>query len=157
MSSDEQLVERFYQAFASRDAGAMSTCYHPEVHFQDEVFDLKGGEASGMWRMLCANGKDLRIQHSNIRTEGEVVCAHWEAHYTFSANGRRVHNVIEAKFRFADGKIIEHIDQFNFYKWSKQALGATGLLLGWTPFLRAKVQARALGQLKSFLSKQTSS
>lgn len=154
MASHEQLVERFYEAFASRDAGAMATCYHPEVHFQDEVFDLKGGEASGMWRMLCANGKDLRIVHSDIRTEGDAVLAHWEAHYTFSATGRRVHNVIEAKFRFADGKIIEHIDRFDFHNWSKQALGVSGLLLGWTSFLRAKVQARALRQLRSFLAKQ---
>lgn len=156
MSDHERLVERFYQAFAALDAGAMATCYHPEVHFQDEVFDLKGGEASGMWRMLCANGKDLRLQHSNIRTEGDWVCAHWEAHYTFSTTGRHVHNVIEGKFRFDEGKIIEHIDQFDFYKWSKQALGTSGLLLGWTPFLKAKVQARALSQLKSFLAKKPS-
>ncbi|MFK5956678.1 MAG: nuclear transport factor 2 family protein [Planctomycetota bacterium] len=153
MSQHEDLVERFYLAFAARDAGAMATCYHPDVHFRDEVFDLKGAEASGMWRMLCAKGKDLRMEHSFIRTEGDVVRAHWEAHYTFSASGRQVHNIMEAKFRFADNRIIEHIDQFDFYRWSKQALGAPGLLLGWTPYLRSKVQAKANAQLQAFLKK----
>jgi len=154
MSELEQLVERFYLAFAVRDAGAMATCYHQDVHFRDEVFDLKGAEASGMWRMLCANGKDLRIQHSNIRTEEDVVRAHWEAHYTFSATGRRVHNIIEATFRFQEGRIIEHIDQFNFYSWSKQALGTPGLLLGWTPFLKSKVQSQAAAKLRAFHAKK---
>ncbi|PCJ51968.1 MAG: ketosteroid isomerase [Planctomycetota bacterium] len=153
MSEMEMLIDRFYLAFAARDAGAMATCYHQDVHFRDEVFDLKGAEASGMWRMLCAKGKDMRIQHSDIHTEGDVVHAHWEAHYTFGATGRHVHNIIEATFRFSDGKIIEHTDQFDFHNWSKQALGTTGLLLGWTPYLRSKVQSKAAAQLKAYLNK----
>ena len=32
--------------------------------------------------------------------------AHWEAWYTFSATGRKVHNVVEANFEFADGRVL---------------------------------------------------
>ena len=46
-------------------------------------------------------------------------------------------NDVRARFRFADGLIAEHDDAFSFYAWSRQALGAAGLLLGWTPLLRA--------------------
>ncbi|MEN9670596.1 MAG: hypothetical protein RL018_873, partial [Pseudomonadota bacterium] len=45
-------------------------------------------------------------------------------------------------------------DSFNFWAWSRQALGAPGLLIGWTPFLRAKVQATANDNLQKFLAKK---
>lgn len=155
MPEPVQLIERFYQAFAARDAGAMVSCYDPEVHFRDEVFDLDGAEASGMWQMLCANGKDLRVAASDIRLDGDEVTAHWDAWYTFSATGRKVHNSIDARFRFRDGRILEHIDRFDFWSWSRQALGVPGLLLGWTPFLRKKVRKTAAKQLENFLRKQS--
>ena len=48
-------------------------------------------------------------------------------------------NDIIAEFKIKDGKIIKHQDKFDFYKWSRQALGFPGLFLGWTPFLKNKV------------------
>jgi hypothetical protein len=81
--------------------------------------------------------------------------AHWEAHYLFSATGRLVHNRIDAGFGFgADGLITTHLDRFDFWAWSRQALGAPGLLLGWTPWLRTKVRAQAAENLRRFLAKQ---
>lgn len=152
MESEVALVRRFYQAFAARDAGAMTACYHPEVHFRDEVFDLKGAEASGMWRMLCQQGKDLKVQCSDVHAEGDVVHAAWVADYTFGGQ-RKVHNVIEARFRFRDGRIVEHTDRFDFHAWSRQALGTMGALFGWTSWLRAKVQKKAHTRLQAFLAK----
>ena len=78
--------------------------------------------------------------------------AHWEPRYRFSATGRPVHNVIDAEFEFRDGLIVVHRDRFSFWRWSRQALGASGLLLGWTPWLRAKVRARAEANLRVYLS-----
>ncbi|MGB0953297.1 MAG: nuclear transport factor 2 family protein [Planctomycetota bacterium] len=152
MESEVALVERFYQAFAARDSGAMTACYHPEVHFRDEVFDLQGAEASGMWRMLCHQGKDLKVQYSHVRVEGDRVHASWVADYTFGGQ-RQVHNQIEAQFRFRDGRIIEHVDRFDFHAWSRQALGVSGALFGWTGWLRAKVQKKAHSRLQAFLAK----
>ena len=50
------------------------------------------------------------------------------------------------------GLIVQHRDSFDFWHWSRQALGAPGLLLGWTPFLRAKVQAQAKASLQKYLA-----
>ena len=71
--------------------------------------------------------------------------AHWEATYRFSATGRLVHNIIDAEFEFdAHGLILRHRDRFDFWRWARQALGAPGLLLGWSP-LPARQGARAGG------------
>ena len=45
---------------------------------------------------------------------------------------------MHATFKIADGLIVDHVDRFSFWKWSRQAIGTKGLLLGWTPFLRAQ-------------------
>ena len=147
------LVARFYDALARRDGDAMAACYHPEVHFQDPVFDLRGERAGHMWRMLCARGQDLRVEASGVNADGETGRAHWEAHYTFSQTGRPVHNVIDAAFTFGDGLIRTHRDRFDFWRWSRQALGPPGLLLGWSPWLRAKVSAEATRSLDAWIAK----
>lgn len=71
---------------------------------------------------------------------------------TFGQTGRPVHNRIRAEFAFADGLIVDHVDRFDFWRWSRQALGLPGLLLGWTPALQAKVRAQAQGRLEQFLA-----
>ena len=62
-------------------------------------------------------------------------------------------NDIQAQFRFKDGLIQEHRDEFSFHNWSKQALGPPGLLLGWTPILRNATRKRARAGLDEFLCK----
>jgi ketosteroid isomerase-like protein len=140
------LIERFYAAFGRRDGDAMAACYAPEATFSDPVFgELKGPEIGAMWKMLTGRAPDLKIElveHDASESEGS---ARWIAHYTFSQTGHPVVNDVRAKFRFADGKIVAHRDNFPFYKWARQALGTRGKLLGWTPQLRLGVlrQARA--------------
>ena len=154
MHPNQRLIERFYQAFKERDGRAMGACYHDQVHFADPVFvDLKGEQARGMWRMLCERGKDLVIEASRIEANEERGIAHWDAFYTFSATGKKVHNIIDAEFRFQDGLIIDHRDRFDLYRWSRQALGAKGLLLGWAPPVQNAVRKQAMKGLESFLKK----
>jgi ketosteroid isomerase-like protein len=154
VSQNAELIRRFYSAFQKRDAEGMVACYAPDVRFSDPVFpDLLGDRAKGMWRMLCARGKDLKIEFSDVSADETSGRAHWEAWYTFSASGRPVHNVIDAEFRFANGQIAEHRDRFDLYRWSRQALGATGLLLGWTPIVQGKVRRQAARALDSYLTK----
>ena len=144
------LITRFYTAFQARDAAAMAACYHADVHFSDPVFpDLRGPAAGAMWTMLCARGKDLRLEYHDVHADDQRGSARWDARYTFSGTGRAVLNRIRAEFRFRDGRIIRHVDDFSFWTWSRQALGPAGLLLGWTPWLRAKVQRQAAAGLRA--------
>jgi ketosteroid isomerase-like protein len=153
--ANAEVIRRFYAAFARRDARGMAACYHPSVTFSDEVFtDLEGERATGMWRMLCERGKDLKIEFRDVHADDSVGTAHWDAWYTFSATGRPVHNSIDARFEFRDGKIIRHRDRFDFRRWAVQALGPTGSLLGWSGFLRNRVRRQAARSLDAFLSKR---
>ncbi len=89
------LIEKFYKAFQNKDAETMISCYHEDVVFRDPVFgELKGDDARAMWIMLCRNAKDLQIELSDISASLKKGSAHWEAWYSFSKTGRKVHNVV---------------------------------------------------------------
>jgi len=150
------LISRFYTAFQQKDYETMASCYHPDATFKDAAFDLRSGrEAGAMWKMLISSGKDLRIEFRDVKSAGETGSAHWEAWYTFSKTGRKVHNIIEARFEFRDGLILRHTDHFDFWCWSRQSLGLVGWLLGWSDFLKNKVSAKAMHGLHTFLAKST--
>jgi ketosteroid isomerase-like protein len=153
MHYNEKVIENFYTSFQKLDAAAMADCYHQEIRFSDPVFPLLvGEEVSAMWRMLCAQAKNFELSFSDIQASERTGTAHWEAGYDFSATGRRVLNRIDAAFEFRDGKIIKHTDAFDFWKWSRMALGPPGLLLGWMPLVRQKVQRQARERLSRFMN-----
>ena len=155
MTSNEQIIEEFYAAFAHGNAQTMASCYHRDIVFEDPAFGrLEGTDASDMWHMLIERAQgNLQISFSDIRTNGKSGSAKWIAKYHFSKTNRNVTNKVSAYFEFQDGLIIKHTDNFNFYDWSKQALGTTGLLLGWSSFLRKKVQKQALESLRKYQQK----
>ncbi|MNQ84514.1 hypothetical protein D3C85_996450 [compost metagenome] len=72
------------------------------------------------------------------------------ATYLFSQTGRMVENRIQARFLFADGKIIEHHDSFDLWRWARQALGAKGLLLGWLPAVQNAIRQQAARGLAAY-------
>ncbi len=155
MTPNEQLIQKFYACFQHRDAEGMAACYHDEMEFSDAVFTrLQGSRAKAMWRMLCERGKDLEITVSNIRADERTGAAHWEASYTFSQTGRRVHNKIDASFQFKNGKIIKHEDTFDLWRWARMALGVKGVLFGWLPSVQAKIRREANKSLELFINKK---
>jgi ketosteroid isomerase-like protein len=157
-TANEALIERFYAAFAERNGAAMAACYAPEVSFSDPVFpDLHGDEAGAMWRMLTERATDLRIELLEREAGDERGSARWRAHYTFTQTGRPVVNDVRASFRLAGGLIVEHRDEFDFHRWARQALGPVGLVLGWTPLLRASVRRRARAGLEQFRAERSPS
>lgn len=68
----------------------------------------------------------------------------------FPKTGRRVQNKIDASFSFRDGLIVHHRDSFDFYRWSRMALGPVGAALGWSPIVKNQVRAQAAAQLRRF-------
>jgi ketosteroid isomerase-like protein len=154
--SNEQLVERFYAAFQKLDYTTIQDCYADEVIFQDPAFGvLRGDAVKDMWEMLCKNAKNFSLVFSDIeKQDEEYITCKWTANYTFSATGRRVKNVIRAYIRVQNGKITEHTDYFSFWKWSRQALGLSGWLLGWSSFYQSQVRSRALETLTKFMEQK---
>ena len=152
MSQDHQaLITRFYQAFQQLDASAMAACYTDDVVFSDPVFgQLRGKDAADMWRMLTSRAKDFSLTFDQVQADGQRGSAHWVATYVFSQTGATVVNDIQARFVFRDGKICEHHDHFDLWRWSRQALGTKGLLLGWTPLVKNAIRAQAKKGLKAF-------
>jgi ketosteroid isomerase-like protein len=156
--ANKATIERFYSAFGECNGSAMTACYAPDAHFRDPAFgDLEGDDIGAMWRMLTGRAKDLQIELREHDAGEDSGSAHWIARYTFST-GRPVVNDIQASFRFdAEGKITDHVDEFDFRKWAKQALGPSGHLVALLPPLRAKARAKALEQLESYKREETGS
>jgi hypothetical protein len=160
MNSNTQTLERFYTAFAALDADTMAACYAEDASFDDPAFSLRGQrDISAMWHMLCEatqvkNRVDWRLDFKDVTADAATGHVHWEAHYRFSVSNRLVHNIIEADFTFnPDGLIASHKDHFDFWRWSRQALGFGGLVLGWAPYFRKQVRYQTNSALQKYLAK----
>lgn len=157
MPDNTQIIQRFYSAFQQLDYKTMQDCYSDDAIFSDPAFGpLQGEEVKCMWEMLCKNAKNLSLSYSDIQLlDEEYATCNWRATYTFSKTGRQVINNIKAHMRIADGRIIEHTDQFNLRKWCRQALGMPGLLFGWSGWMQSKIQKQARANLKKFMQRKT--
>jgi len=160
MHPNQTRLADFYDAFARLDAPAMAACYAPEAQFDDEVFSLRGqAHIGGMWRMLCEatqarNRADWALRAGSIEADATQGRAHWEADYRFSHSRRQVRNAVDSVFEFdAAGLITRQRDRFDFWAWSRQALGVPGAVLGWTPFFRRMVRAQAAANLARYLAR----
>ena len=152
------IVKKFYEAFSIKDVETMVAFYDRSIIFEDPAFGkLHGEQAKNMWRMLLHSQKEksFKVVASKIRENSNEGTAYWEASYNFGKQKRKVHNRIEASFIIKNGKIIKHTDSFDLYKWSRQAFGITGTLIGWTPYFKKKLRTQILQRLASFEAKQT--
>ena len=146
------VARQFYQAFSERDAEAMARLYHPHGTFSDPIFGtLNAAEAGAMWRMLLSRARTIVVTSQPLAATGETAVTRWEADYSFSQTGRQVHNVVTANMQMQDGLILRHVDNFDVWAWSRQALGLPGTLLGWTPAMHRKVSASALAGLQKYI------
>lgn len=155
MTNNEQLITNFYTAFGNNDVEKMRECYHKNIQFEDPAFGiLKNEEPITMWKMLLERSKEnIKIDFFDVQANETSGSAIWVATYVFSKTNRNVVNKIHATFEFKDGLIVKHTDIFDVYKWAKQALGFKGYLLGWTGFMRNKIQEGAKKSLKDYIKK----
>ncbi len=149
--TNKKLVTQFYYAFANAKPESMVICYADNIIFKDPAFgELKGERAKNMWRFILAKNKNIKITATDIFVSENSGTAKWKAEYQYGKNKRKVTNNILATFEFKDGKIAKHTDDFNLHDWSKQALGLKGLLLGWTPYFKKKLQTEVHARLDDF-------
>jgi len=156
MNTNEELIKHFYTSFQQKDAKAMQECYADNATFSDPIFSsLNSAQVRTMWAMLLKSGQDMRIEFHNIQSKSNSASAEWDAYYTFSATGNKVINKVKANFVIENGKIVQHQDTFSFYRWARQALGFTGLVLGWTSLLQNKVSKKAKKNLELFMNSRS--
>ncbi len=158
MHPNQQIIQKFYTCFQQLDFAGMQSCYHDDIQFSDPAFaNLKGKEAGAMWQMLIStlakNKADWKLDFGAVEADDVHGSARWEAHYIFSFTGRKVHNIISAKFTFKDGKIIHHVDSFDFYRWARMAFGITGMLIGWTSYFKNKLREKTHQRLTAFMNR----
>jgi ketosteroid isomerase-like protein len=145
-------IEELYAALDRGDGEAMAGLYAPQATFTDPVFvGLSDGEPGDMWRMLTARAQDMSVELVGHDAEPDRGTAHWVARYTFGQTGVPVVNDVRSVFRFdGSARIVDQQDDFDFWRWARQALGRSGLLLGWTPVLQHRVRDRARAGLEAF-------
>lgn len=153
--NNKDLIKKFYTSFSEGRIKEMMECYHEDILFQDPAFGkLQGERAIKMWEMLVSQkSAHTKISFGNIQATTDHANARWIAEYRFGKKKRKVVNNVNAVFKIKDGKIIEHHDTFDLWKWSKQALGTSGYLLGWTPYMKTKIQQSTNKKLDAFINK----
>ncbi|MEZ6185070.1 MAG: nuclear transport factor 2 family protein [Planctomycetota bacterium] len=151
-AANEATIRRFYEAFQRKDAAGMAQEYAANVRFSDRVFpNLEGDEPGSMWAMLCES-EDLTLTFSGVRAGERYGVARWVANY--SVFGNKVVNVIDANFEFdAEGKIVRHVDRFDFARWVKQALPGPARFVP-TSALLTTIRTATAFQLHRYRSKQ---
>lgn len=150
MTDNEKIIHSFYTAWEAEDVEKMVSLYHPELKFEDPWYGkLNAERASNMWRMFNErrDRKGSNIKFISVFSDGKYVYGKWEAKYVLSLTGRPIHNKITGRFLIRDGKIMEHSDVADYWKWTRMAFGISGWLFGWTSFMRLKVQKIALDRL----------
>jgi len=147
------VIERLYEGLRSPGGEARAACYTADARFSDPAFgELRGDQVGAMWRMLTSQSTGIEVDLSNVEIRGDAGSARWVARYTFGPSGRRVENRITATYRFRDGRISDHVDRFSMWRWSRQALGPIGWLLGWSPMVSRRVRRQALRNLDRFIN-----
>ncbi|WP_084960446.1 nuclear transport factor 2 family protein [Thermoactinospora rubra] len=143
---DVALVSAFFEALSRGDLDAMAACYHPEVSFADPIFpEVEGRDrVMAMWTSQLRGRGEFKAGFHEVTGDDRTATARWTAHYTYRGTGRVVDSEIESFFRFEDGLIVGHRDEFDFRRWSRRALGRpVGFVLGWMPGFRKTIRDRA--------------
>lgn len=152
------LAERFYGAFAARDAAGMEACYAKDVVFHDPLFGhLNGPQVMEMWRAIipAADPKTFQVtptvdQAPVEQRDGSFkVKVHWDAHYDLPGH-THVDNRSDSTLVIKDGRIVSQRDEWDLSNWTRQALpvgGGTALGNG-----LARLAAHGAIEVKDFLA-----
>lgn len=154
--SNSQIVTQFYTAFAKGNAQQMLQHYAEEVTFYDPAFgQLTHQQPHAMWKMLTSRfTNETTIEFTLLEEKDNTVIVAWTAHYQFGPTKQWVTNRVTSTLQLKNGKIFHHRDDFNLWKWSIQALGLPGFLLGWTPFMQKKIQQNTNSLLQKYIAKK---
>jgi hypothetical protein len=98
--------------------------------------------------MICDG--DIRTKFEIVEASDTRAVVNVIDDYTFRSTGRKVHNVIQSRFRFLNGSIVDQQDSCDPREWASMALGGVGgFLAGRLPSLR---QRKARKTLDAFIA-----
>jgi hypothetical protein len=87
--------------------------------------------------MIC-EATDIRAAFEVVHANEQEGRVNLVDDYTFTDTGRHVRNVIDSRFHFRDGLIVEHRDLCDAHAWGAMALGGvSGFLAGRIRLLRS--------------------
>ena len=85
--------------------------YAPDARFKDPAFgELTGEEAGDMWRMLTSRAEDLKVELAEHEADGDTGQRPLDRRPTPSAPAAPWSTTSRRRFRFRDGKIVDHED-----------------------------------------------
>lgn len=144
MDVKQELVASFYGAFSRLDYEQMMDCYADDIIYNDPLVGLiERGEVKAYWKMICANAKALSLKTYDFEEiDDEYVTSRYQVEYYLEATGKKVRYAAKSFMRIAEGKIVEHSDGFRLSTFLGNTYGLAGQLLGWTGYLKKKVQHR---------------
>lgn len=146
MNDPKAVAEKFYDAFCTRRHDDMEALYAPDAKFKDAIFAFSDRAGTmRMWRALLRPGSDATFSYSFERTDGDVAHGTWVAHYKLGK--RPIVNRIKSSLTVRDGRIVEHVDDFAWSTWAKQAfpLGPLVSVPGVRWFLTRAIRRKVLG------------
>ena len=103
-------------------------------------------------RLLSRSDGNIKIHFSIVDVNDQQGKVEWVAEYFYGKKKRKVVNKVSSTLLIDDGKIIQHTDSFDLWSWTRQALGLPGYLLGWTSFMRNKIQGMTKVRLDEYLN-----
>lgn len=150
-----QTLHRFFTALAARDTQGMLNCYAHGVRFEDPLFNLSGErEIMGMWALLF-KADVWALEFHTVKTLNNHGSVRWEATFRYTPTGKVVYNGVYSQFYFDDdGLILSQRDNFDFWRWARQAYGFMGLMIGWTPLMWDHAREQAEVSLQEVLAEQ---
>ena len=157
MHPNAALLHRLFNALNQHEHRTMASCYHSDATFRDIAFKLRNRtEIHSMWHMICEG--DIRATFEVVHANDQDGRVKLVDSYTFGATkeppkpGRPVRNVVDSRFLFQDGLIVQHHDFCDAREWARLALGGTkGFFAGRMRLLRSW---KAGQMLKAFVDKQ---
>lgn len=159
MKPTEQVAITYFEGFKNQNPEQMNALYKPDVDgiFNDPVFqNLNTHQVQSMWSMLLRASKDLTSTYKIVEVTDTSATVDWEAHYTYSATGRKVVNNVRSVMQIENGLIVKQIDTFDLGKWTGQALPpVVAQLFAWFPDLT--IRKLAMKTLNGYMEKKKTS
>ena len=147
--STSTVVDRFFEALRRADMSVIDHCYHAQISYSDPLFeDLRGARVALRWRMLLAQAGSFSLEHSLVFADERKAQVQWTADYRL--NGRPVRISMLSTLAIWDDLIVRQVDEYDLWKYCRQAQGLAGVLLGGMQPFQKIIKRRARNELERF-------